>query len=129
MWEIPAQSAYRLELRETLRVDGHSWLAARCGSPDYFGDPHDDDMRRGIYAHTSPIYVACGCDWWMFDPGTAEHMLTVVKGDIDYIRETSGQYLDGNVTHHHGEHDHLAWLERPFLQVRQGLESRLTAGR
>ena len=33
----------------------------------------------------------------MFDPGTAEHMLTVVKGDIDYIRETSGQYLNGNV--------------------------------
>ena len=65
----------------------------------------------------------------MFDPGTAEHMLTVVKGDIDYIRETSGQYLDGNVTHHHREHDHQAWLERPFLQIRQALESRLTAGR
>ena len=119
----------RLELRENLRIDGHSWLAARCGSPDYFGDPDYDDMRRGIYAHTSPVYVACGGDWWMFDPGTAEHMLTVVKGDIDYIRETSGQYLDGNVTHHHGEHDHLAWLERPFHQAREALESRLSTGR
>ena len=39
------------------------------------------------------------------------------------------QYLDGNVTHHHGEHDHLVWLERPFHQIRQALESRLTAGR
>ena len=65
----------------------------------------------------------------MFDPGTAEHMLTVVKGDIDYIRETSGQYLNGNVTHHHGEHDHLAWLEHPFHQARQALESRLATGR
>ena len=119
----------RLELRETLRIDGHSWLAARCGSPDYFGDPDYDDMKRGIYAHTSPVYVACGGDWWMFDPGTAEHMLTVVKGDIDYIRETSGQYLDGNVTHHHGEDDHLAWLERPFHQARQALQSRLSLGR
>ncbi len=118
-----------LELRETLRVDGHSWIAARCGSPSYFGDPPGDDMRRGIYAHTSPIYIACGGEWRMFDQPTAEHMLTVVNGGLDYIRETSAQYLHHDVTHHHGESDHIAWLQRPLHQARQALEARLAAGR
>ena len=121
--------ARRLELRERVRVEGHSWIAARCGSPSYFGDPPGDDMRRGIYAHTSPIYVACGGEWWMFDRGTAEHMLTVVNGGLDYIRETSAQYLHHDVTHHHGEPDHVAWLQRPFHEAREALESRLATGR
>ena len=52
----------------------------------------------------------------MFDPGTAEPMLTVVKGDTDYIRETSGQYLDGNVTHHHGETTTRPGWNVPFFR-------------
>ena len=50
----------RLELKDKLKVDGHTWLAARCGGPGYFANPHYDTWRRGIFAHTSPIYVASG---------------------------------------------------------------------
>ena len=116
--------ARRLELREKLRVDGHTWLAARCGGPDYLGSVHYDVWRRGIFAHTSPVYVACGGDWWMFDKATAQYMLTLVEGDLTYIRESSGQHTHGNVTHHHGEADHMAYLERPFLEARQAIEQR-----
>ena len=67
--------------RERITVSGHTWIAARCGGPEYFtggnfnsgfppswslkehggliADTHYDAWRRGIYAHTSPVYVAC----------------------------------------------------------------------
>ena len=115
----------RLELRERLRVDGHTWLAARCGGPNYMDRVHYDVWRRGIFAHTSPIYVACGGEWQMFDKGTAQYMLTLVEGDLAYIRETSGQPAVNNVTHHHGEKDHMAYLERPFLDARDAINERL----
>ena len=52
--------ARRLEIRERIRVDGHTWLAARCGGPGYYGFAHHDVWSRGVFAHTSPVYVACG---------------------------------------------------------------------
>ena len=115
----------RLELRERLKVDGHTWLAARCGGPGYRGMPHYDNWRRGIYAHTSPVYVACGGEWQMFDEGTAQYMLTMVEGDLAYIRESSGQYKPGTVTHHHGEDDHIAFLQRPFIEARDAIRARM----
>ena len=36
----------RLELRERVKVDGHSWLAARCGGPVYFA-PTNLSSARG----------------------------------------------------------------------------------
>lgn len=117
--------ARRLELKEKLKIDGHTWLAARCGGPDYFGNTHYDANRRGIFAHTSPIYVACGGDWWMFDKGTAQYMLTLIEGDVTHIRENSRQYRPGTVTHHHGEDDHIAYLERPFLEAREAIHNRM----
>ena len=118
-----------LEIKEQVKIDNHSWIAVRCGSPDYFGDPDYDEMKRGIYAHTSPVYVEVDGDWYMFDRNTLEHMLTVVNGDIEYIESTSSQYSNGNVTHHHGEDDHLDWLKRPFLEARELLVNRLTTGK
>jgi hypothetical protein len=78
-------------------------------------------------AHTSPIYVACGGDWRMFDPQTAQYMLTLIDGSLTYIRDLSPQHRPGTVTHHHGEEDHLAYLERPFLEAREALHRRLHA--
>ena len=115
----------RLELKEKLKVDSHTWLAARCGGPEYWGHKHFDGMRAEIYAHTSPVYVACGGEWWMFDKGTAQYMLTLVEGNIAYIREGSGQHKSGTVTHHHGEDDHMAYLERPFLEAREAVHERM----
>ena len=115
----------RLELKEKLRVDGHSWLAARCGGQGYYGGGHHDLWHRGIFAHTSPVYVACGGDWWMFDEATAQYMLTLIEGDLNYIRESSGQDRRDTVTHHHGEGDHVAYLERPFHEARQAVQERM----
>jgi hypothetical protein len=122
--------ARRLEIREKIRVDGHTWLAARCGGPSYFdGLQHHDVWTRGVFAHTSPIYVACGGDWWMYDEGVARYMLTMIEGDLTYIRQTSGQHDHGAVTHHHGEDDHTAYLERPFLEAQRAVQERMANGR
>lgn len=120
------EATRRLELKERIKIDHHTWLAARCGGPDYFGPTqHYDVWRRGVFAHSSPIYVACGGDWWMFDRGTAQYMLTLVEGDLAYIRENSRQYAPGAVTHCHGEEDHMAYLERPFPEAQAAIQERI----
>ncbi len=78
-----------------------------------------------MFAHTSPIYVACGGEWDMFDPATAQYMLTLIDGDLAYIRESAGARPPGSVTHRHGEDDHLAYLQRPFLEARDAILSRI----
>jgi len=47
-----------------------------------------------------------------------------VEGSLGYIRELSHQHAAGTVTHHHGG-DHMAYLERPFLEALEALERRL----
>ena len=116
----------RLCVKTTLRVEGHTWLAARAGGPGYVqAVPHHDGWSRGVMAHTPPVYVACRGDWQLFDHETAQYMLTLIEGNVSYIRELSPQYRPGTVTHHHGEDDHLAYLERPFLEARAALHRRM----
>ena len=93
--------------------------------PIRFENTHFDVWRRGIFAHTSPVYVSCGEDWRMFDEETARHMLPVIEGNLTYIREVSMQHEPGTVTHHRGEDDHLAYLERPFMDARQAIRERM----
>jgi hypothetical protein len=120
------EGARRLELTTDLRVDGDSWLAARCGGPNYFDGPlHRDVWERPVFAHTSPIYVTTSGEWRMFDPGHARYMLTLIEGSLAYMRERAVRFPDGYATHHHGEADHRAVLERPFLQARERLQERL----
>ena len=119
------KGARRLTLRGKAEISGHSWLAARVAGPGYRSLPHYDSWGRGIFAHTSPVYVACGGEWWMFDQGTATYMLTLVDGCIEYIRNTSRQHEAGTATHHHGEDDHLAYLERPFAEAREAIHRRM----
>ena len=116
--------ARRLEIRERVRVDGHTWLAARCGGPGYYGFAHHDVWNRGVFAHTSPVYVACGGDWWMFDKAVAQYMLTLIEGDLEYIKHSSAQHRHGTVTHRHGEDDHTAFLSRPFLEAQDAIHRR-----
>jgi hypothetical protein len=120
-----ANGTRRLSLKAKVRVDGHSWLAARCGGPDYFGSNHLDVWERGIFAHTSPVYVACGEDWWMFNEETARYMLTMIEGNLGYIRDQSHQHPHGTVSHHHGEPDHMAFLQRPLNEAREAMNKRL----
>jgi hypothetical protein len=118
--------ARRLALSAELRVDRDGWVAARCGGPGYFGGPaHRDVWGRGMFAHTSPIYVTTGDEWRRFDPAHARYMLTLIEGSLGHIRHRAVRYPGDHATHHHGEVDHLAYLERPFLEARAVLERRL----
>lgn len=116
-----------LQIHSKIKVEKHSWLAVRCAGPQYAGVPHHDTWRRGIMAHTSPVYLAVGEEWWMFDAGTANYMLTLVQGCIDYIHTRSPQWKPGTVTHHHGHHDHLEYLEEPFRQAIDAIHKRMHA--
>ena len=80
-----------------IKVDGHTWLAARVSGPGYTNPIlHHDAWRRGVMAHTSPIYVACGDDWRLFDQNVAQYMLTLIDGSLTYIRELSPRDLPGD---------------------------------
>src|SRR6266516_6973857 len=116
----------RLELKTRIKVDSHTWLAARVSGPGYTNPIlHHDVWRRGVMAHTSPIYVACGDDWQLFDRKTAQYMLTLIDGSLTYIRELSPRAQPGTVAHHHGEEDHEAYLQRPFLEARAAIHRRM----
>ncbi len=76
-------------------------------------------------AHTSPVYITRGEEYRLFAPAAAQYMLTLMHGGIDYIRRRSPQHPPGTATHHHGEHDHMAYLERPFQEGIAALHRRM----
>jgi len=115
-----AKGGRQAELSGELRIDGDSWLACRA-----FGvDDHLDDWARPVFAHTSPVYVACGADWAMADAAGLHYIRTLVEGAREYVRHTAVRRDDRVTTHHHGEADHLAWLERPFTEALRALDDR-----
>ena len=117
-----------LSLHARLAVTGSSWVCARVAGPGYQPVAHYDTWQRGAFAHTSPIYIACGDgEWQRADAGGLEYMLTLVEGSLRYIRDLSPQHPAERVTHHHGEADHQAYLERPFREAQAALEARLQA--
>ena len=116
----------RLEINEKLKVDSHSWVAARAGGPSYFGDlNHMDVWNRGVFAHTSPIYIECGGKWQMFDRLTAEYMLNLINGSMSYINNLSTQDDHSRVTHHHHSGDHMAFLQKPFKEAHKLISERI----
>jgi hypothetical protein len=123
-----AKGARRLHLKTSLKVDRHTWLAARCGRPDASALHHHDEWQRGMFAHTSPIYVAVDGEWWLFDQDAAQYMLTLIQGGLDYIRQAAPHHPLGAVTHHHGQDDHLAYLERPFHEAQVAIQRRASHG-
>ena len=115
-----ANGARQAEISGELRIDANSWLACRA-----FGvDSHLDEWARPVFAHTSPVYVACGGEWTMTDPEGIRYIRTLVEGARDYVRHTAVRRSDEATTHHHGEPDHLAWLERPFTEALRALDER-----
>ena len=119
------RGARSLSLHTGLAVGEHGWLCARVSGPNYEPIAHHDTWSRGVFAHTSPIYVASGGDWAMADRSGLEYMLTLVGGSLEYIRQLSPRWRPGQVTHHHAEADHQAYLERPFLEAQAALRARL----
>jgi len=115
-----ANGGRQAEISEELRLDGHSWVACRAIGADC----HLDEWGRRVFAHTSPVYVACGGAWTMTDPDGLRYIRTLVEGAREYVRHTAVRRPDQFTTHHHGEADHLAWLERPFAEALRALNER-----
>ena len=120
-----AKGARELRLRASLKVSGDTWIAARCAGPGYTSVKHHDGWRRGIMAHTSPVYVAAGADYQRFDPAGAQYMLTLLHGGLDYLRNRAPQHRPGSVTHHHDHVDHQEFLEAPFQEAIAALHRRM----
>ena len=116
-----------IELEADLRVEGNCWLAAPCGGPRYWdAASHPGPWPRGIFAHTSPVYVACGVrEWSQFDASQARAMQALIEGGLERIRHHAVRYPRDHITHHHGEADHRAFLERPFLEALGRVTERL----
>jgi hypothetical protein len=120
-----AKGARQLRVRASVKVEGDTWIAARCAGPGYSAVPHHDGWRRGIMAHTSPVYIAADADYRLFDPEGAQYMLTLLHGGLDYMRQRAPQHPQGTVTHHHSHRDHQEFLEEPFQQAIAAVHRRM----
>ncbi len=124
---VSAGGSRTLHLKEQLKFSGDTWLAARCAGPEYRARPHYDARRRGIMAHTSPVYLVREGGHGLGSEETFRYMLTLISGSLDYIRRRSPRYPDETTTHFHGRPDHLAELERPFLEAVEAIHARMHA--
>ena len=105
---------------------GHTWLAARVGGPGYVNAvPHHDVWRRGIMAHTSPVYVAVGGRLGAVRPGGGHLHAHAAGGQPGLYPHAQPAVPPGTVTHFHGEADHQAFLERPFQEALQAIHARM----
>jgi hypothetical protein len=123
-----ADGRWRISLNDVVSLNAHGWLAARVGGRGYWDVVRQrDSWARPIFAHTSPVYVAVGGPWHRHDDETAVYMLTLIDGALAYNRDTSNRGA-GEITHHHGEADHTAFLERPYREAIAAIEEK-RAGR
>jgi hypothetical protein len=67
-----------LTLRDTVRVTGPGWIAARCES------------RLGTAAHTSPVYVRVPSQE-VFSMEAAAYMLTLIEGTQNWVNQIATQ--------------------------------------
>ncbi len=119
-----AAGARTLRLRTTVRVDGPTLAGAAQWRPGVSAVRHFDERRRGIMAHTGPVYVAPGGRYDLRDAATEQYLLTLIGGGLEYVRRAAPRYPEADVTHAHGGPDHLAWLEAPFHEAIAAIRSR-----
>ena len=118
--------ARQLSIRERISVPSDSWIALRAGGPGYFDARRTlCSFERGVFAHTSPIYLRSGVDAdRTTDDDTLEYLLTRVDAARAYVTSMAPIQRLGGGGHPHGEADHLAHLTRPFDEARARLEAR-----
>jgi hypothetical protein len=69
-----------LTLKESIRLDGPAWLAARCSSR--YGPT--TSWYFAVAAHTSPVYIrVAGKE--LFSPETASYMLSLIEGAQTWV--------------------------------------------
>jgi hypothetical protein len=122
---VPTVPTDELELSVDLPVSEDTWLAVRAAGPGFTREVHRDIWARGVFAHSSPAYVACGDSYERTDADVLRHMLAIVDGAASYLRERAPLGRPGVLHHRHGEDDHLAFLLRPFDEARLELGRQL----
>jgi hypothetical protein len=119
-----SEGSKTLALEEEIEVSEHGWMVARCAGPGYTAAVrHFDHDRRPVMAHTSPVYIDVG----VRNPeagATHRYLKTLVDGGLCYLRQAIHD-PDEAITYHHGESNHQAYLEEPFLEALRELDSRI----
>ena len=99
--------AREMVLKESVRVAGPGWLAARCAS-------RVRNPERRIAAHASPVYVAVpGTD--LFSAPAAAYMLTLIEGTETWVRNLAVR----------PDQERLARVLDVFTQARARLHERM----
>jgi hypothetical protein len=49
----------------------------------------------------------------------------LMEGNLAFIRQRAAHYPPETALYHHGEPDHLAYLERPFKEAIQAIHQRM----
>ncbi len=73
--------------------------------------------------------MACGGEWSQFDADHARMMLALIDGGLQRIRRVAVRYPEDRISHRHGEADHSAYLERPFLEALERVSEHLDRAR
>jgi hypothetical protein len=132
-----ANGAKHLVLKARVRIDRDTWIAARTGGSGYATNalrhhiepppPREKpiDFSKAIIAHTSPVYVTRGASWDAYDERVARFLLRSIDGGLEHLRTRATLDLAPSSSYAHGERDHLAYLERPYLQARAAIEKRI----
>ena len=104
------QGTNDLTLKETLRVPGSCWLAARCASRV------EPARSLRVAAHTSPVYVGVrGED--LFSPPVAAYLLTLIEGSEAWVQDLATR----------PDPQRFASVLKVFSEARERLHRRLHA--
>ena len=52
-------------------------------------------------------------------------MQALIEGGLQRVRRPATRYPEGHISHHHGEPDHTAFLERSFVEALSRVTERL----
>ena len=77
----------KLTINTRIKIDGSSWIAARCGST--MTGHHCWPIF--LAAHTSPVYIVVPRTD-LFSPSDATYMLTLIDGGLTYLDTLSVRY-------------------------------------
>ncbi len=122
--ERVVEPTHELATTFDVAVPADTWLAVRCAGPGVTGGRHHDAWRRPVTAHTSPFHLRTGAEYRVRDPRVTAHMLTLIEGAVEHIRQRARRFWPGPVTHRHGTDDHLAYLLAPYEQARAAIRAR-----
>jgi hypothetical protein len=116
----------RLSVRATVTVTENTWIAARAGGPGYLqAVPHNDRFGRGIMAHTSPVYIACGEEpWTRYDDASLRHMITLVDISRSYANALGLRHPSGFGYYGSRDEQHQA-MQEPLNEAERLLRDRL----